>query len=491
MKSDSIDKKSQEGEKLYRMLFDHSMDGIMLTDPRKGGKILSANPAACHMLGWTEEELIGKGWKDIIFDLEDPALSTLLDERARSGTAKAEITYRRKDGTTFPGEVSTSIFFDTNGEPRVVAIIRDVTERKQAEAALRESESRRKVAEAREDERKRLLDVLDKLPAMIALLTSDHRIAFINRSFREKFGEPRGKHCYEYCFGNTGPCEFCEAYKVLVTGQPHNWEVTTLDGNVFDVYDIPFTDIDGTSMILEMDIDVTKRKKAEEILKKAHNNLEEKVKQRTEELEKAYYSLKESERRLAEAQRMAHIGNWEWDIATNERYWSDELYRIFGLKPKEIEATYDVFLSYVHPDDRDYVDNAIKEALEGKPYDINYRLILNNGEERIVHEQGKTIFDEKNLPVRMFGTVQDITEHKRTEEALAKIDEMRVKEIHHRIKNNLQVISSLLSLEAEKFTDSKILESFKESQNRVASMALFTKSYIKGIKSIPLSSEIT
>ena len=181
----------------------------------------------------------------------------------------------------------------------------------------------------------------------------------------------------------------------------------------------------------------------------------------------------------------------EWDIATNERYWSDELYRIFGLKPKEIEATYDVFLSYVHPDDRDYVDNAIKEALEGKPYDINYRLILNNGEERIVHEQGKTIFDEKNLPVRMFGTVQDITEHKRTEEALAKIDEMRVKEIHHRIKNNLQVISSLLSLEAEKFTDSKILESFKESQNRVASMALFTKSYIKGIKSIPLSSEIT
>ena len=54
MKSDSIDKKSQEGEKLYRMLFDHSMDGIMLTDPRKGGKILSANPAACHMLGWTD-----------------------------------------------------------------------------------------------------------------------------------------------------------------------------------------------------------------------------------------------------------------------------------------------------------------------------------------------------------------------------------------------------------------------------------------------------
>jgi PAS domain S-box-containing protein len=158
------------------------------------------------------------------------------------------------------------------------------------------------------------------------------------------------------------------------------------------------------------------------------------------------------------------------------------LYSIFGFKPQEIEVTYDMFLSCVHPDDRDYVDNAIKEALEGKPYDINYRLILNNGEERIVHEQGKTIFDEKNLPARMFGTVQDITEHKRTEEALAKIEETRVKEIHHRIKNNLQVISSLLSLEAEKFTDSIILESFKESQNRIASMALIHEELYKGDK---------
>ncbi|RXA21871.1 PAS domain S-box protein [Methanosarcina sp. MSH10X1] len=482
MKKDSIDKKLLESEKLYRMLFDHSMDGIMLTDPREGGKILSANPAVCHMLGWTEEELIGKGWRDIIFDPEDPALSTLLDERARSGSAKAEITYRRRDGTTFPGEVSTAIFFDTNGEPRVVAITRDVTERKQAEAALCESESRRKVAEAREAERKRLFDVLDKLPAMISLLTPDHHVTFTNRSYREKFGEPGGRHCYEYCFGNTGPCEFCEAYKVLETGQPHNWEVTTPDGSVIDVYNIPFTDIDGSPMILEMNVDVTRRKKAEEILKKAHNNLEEKVKQRTEELEKAYYSLKESERGLAEAQKMAHIGSWELDLVTGTLDCSDEMYRIFGLDPEKFGATYDALLSHIHPEDRDCVNNAVMEALSGKAYSIDYRIILANGEERIIHEQGKVIFDEKNIPVRMFGTAQDVTERKRTEETLEKIEETRIKEIHHRIKNNLQVISSLLSLEAEKFTDSKILETFKESQNRIASMALIHEELYKGDK---------
>ena len=120
------------------MLFDHSMDAIFLNDPRDSGKILSANPAACRMLGWTKEELIGKG-RDVMFDLEDPALSNLLGERTRSGSAKAQLTYRRKDGTTFPGELSTASFTDNNREPRTVAIIRDITERKLMEESLREA----------------------------------------------------------------------------------------------------------------------------------------------------------------------------------------------------------------------------------------------------------------------------------------------------------------------------------------------------------------
>ena len=64
---------------------------------------------------------------------------------------------------------------------------------------------------------------------------------------------------------------------------------------------------------------------------------------------------------------MAHLGNWDRNIITNELHWSDEIYRIFGFKPKEFGVTYDAFLSYIHPDDRDYVDNAVKKALNGKP----------------------------------------------------------------------------------------------------------------------------
>ena len=177
--------------------------------------------------------------------------------------------------------------------------------------------------------------------------------------------------------------------------------------------------IDGkVGSVLAISRDITDAKKAEAKLKETLDNLENLVKERTAEFEKAYSSLKESEKGLAEAQRMARLGNWDWNIITNELHWSDEIYRIFGRAPQEFGATYDAFLSFVHPEDRDYVNNAVLEALNGKTYNIDHRIILPTGEERIVHEQGEVLFDEKKTPVRMRGTVQDITELKRAEEKI-------------------------------------------------------------------------
>ncbi|WP_269848996.1 PAS domain-containing protein [Methanosarcina horonobensis] len=113
---------------------------------------------------------------------------------------------------------------------------------------------------------------------------------------------------------------------------------------------------------------------------------------------------------------MAHIGIWDWDLITNEKYWSEEMYRIYGCNPQELAPPYNEFLNYVHPADRDFVDNVTKEALKGKPYAIDFRIVLANGEERIVHSLGKAIFDEKNTPVRIGGAIQDITEHKKAKE---------------------------------------------------------------------------
>jgi len=129
---------------------------------------------------------------------------------------------------------------------------------------------------------------------------------------------------------------------------------------------------------LGMFTDITERKKAEEALKKAYASLEEKVKERTVELEEACKSLLENERRLNEAQKIAHLGNWDWDIVNDKVYWSDELYRICGAAVKKFISFNDA-LTYVHPDDREYVATAIKEAFNEKPYDIDYRIISDNG----------------------------------------------------------------------------------------------------------------
>ena len=135
---------------------------------------------------------------------------------------------------------------------------------------------------------------------------------------------------------------------------------------------------------------------------------------------RAQEALLRSERWLAEAQRIAHLGSWNWDIVLGDLQWSDEVYRIFGLNPKEFCATYTAFLASVHPDDRRAVEQAIADALADPrtEYNVEHRVVRPNGSERIVHTRGETTFDVDGKPRRMFGTVLDITERKQTEAAL-------------------------------------------------------------------------
>jgi PAS domain-containing protein len=169
---------------------------------------------------------------------------------------------------------------------------------------------RRKVKEARElaelvhAERQRFLEVLETLPTMISLLTPDHRIAFANRSFRDKFGKSLDKRCYEARFGRTSPCDFCESYTVLESGQPHHWEMLFEDGSLVDAYDFPFTDLDGSSLILKMDIDITARRHAETELKKHREDLEELVAERTQQLQTANTQLETDIRERERAENL-------------------------------------------------------------------------------------------------------------------------------------------------------------------------------------------
>ncbi len=130
-------------------------------------------------------------------------------------------------------------------------------------------------------------------------------------------------------------------------------------------------------------------------------------------------ALRESTERLNEAQRISRVGSWELDLSSGRLSWSDQIYRLFEMDPNQFEATYAVFLSAIHPEDREMVDRAYKESLKNRtPYEIVHRLQFADGRIKWVRERCSSEFDVDGRPLRSIGTVQDITDPKNTADAL-------------------------------------------------------------------------
>ena len=133
-----------------------------------------------------------------------------------------------------------------------------------------------------------------------------------------------------------------------------------------------------------------------------------------------FETLASSEARLATAQRIAQLGNWEWDTRTGEWYWSDELCHLFGYEPGAVEPTRDLFLARIHPDDRDGVHQAFERALcERGLHSTHCRILLPDETIRYLHGQCETVFGDDARAVRLSGTIQDISERKQAEDQIA------------------------------------------------------------------------
>ncbi|MFY9201222.1 MAG: PAS domain S-box protein, partial [Methanosarcina flavescens] len=522
-----------------------------------------------------------------------------LTRASDSGFGTVEYRFRCKDGKYLWLADHFRVTKDQNRKPSFIGgIVRDITKRKLAEQELVESE-------------KRFRTLAENSPDVITRFDKQNRHMYANPAAAKAYGLSQARIIGK-THGELGMdpvlvnfWEECHQ-KVFATGEPETMEFKYISPQgkeyYFNTRIVPEFTNGKVCSILAISRDIKDKKEAEARLKDTLDNLEELVKARTAELEKTYKSLEESKRGLAEAQKMANIGSWYWDFLTGEVNWSEEMYRIFGRDPKKLAPSYNEYLSYIHPDDRDYVDNTLREAVSSRLSSVDHRIVLDNGEVRTIHVRFEVIFNEENLPVRARGIVQDITERKKAEEKiktlvnavessndaiittslegvvtswnkgaeqvygysaeeilgknisvieppglkgeigqliekiknndkvqyyetlqlkkdgtpinvsvslsqifnssgdfvavaaisrditerkkaekiLAKIEETRKKEIHHRIKNNLQVISSLLDLQAEKFFDNEVLEAFRESQDRVFSMSLIHEELYKG-----------
>ncbi len=177
-------------------------------------------------------------------------------------------------------------------------------------------------------------------------------------------------------------------------------------------------------------------------LSRAFDKMIVSLKKVTENLKKEIFThkkseeaLKESETRLNEAQQIAHIGSWELDLITNTLHWSDEVYRIFDLEPQQFDPTYEAFLDNIHPDDREFVNNAYTESVKNKKtYDIIHRLLLKDGTLKFVNERCETFYNDNGKAVRSIGTVQNVTRRIQAEEELKKYQQRLEELVEERTK---------------------------------------------------------
>ena len=131
--------------------------------------------------------------------------------------------------------------------------------------------------------------------------------------------------------------------------------------------------------------------------------------------------VERKEASLAEAQNIAKVGNWEWDLVSNSVWWSEEYSRLIGYEAREVRPSLTAFLERVHPEDCAMVKEELDSARrERQPYDIEFRLLLPDESVRVVHAQGAVVYDDSHMPVRMRGTLQDITKRKRAEELVTR-----------------------------------------------------------------------
>lgn len=375
----------QESEARFRTLSNSAFECIVITDK---GRMLDTNEQFNKIFGYKRSELIGQP----VIDLVAPESRELVKKNILSGYEKTyEHQALHKDGTIFTVEV-TGKSIPYNGRQVRVTAIRDITERKKAEEELRNSEERLKILFESAPDAYYLTDLKGKFidgNKAAEKVTGYKKGELVGRSFLEikllskkqilKAGRLLAKNALGLA---TGPDEF-----IL-----HQKDGTQI---IIEIRTFPVK-IKGKTLVLGIARDITDRKNAEK-------------------------AIRESENRLKLAMEAARDGLFDWNMETGEIYFSPRYYTMLGYEPYEMPASYETWISLMHPDDRDYTVSIIQEYMDKKrkSHKIEIRLKTKSGGWRWILSRGKLIEkDGKGATKRMVGTHSDITERKQAKQEL-------------------------------------------------------------------------
>ena len=447
-------KKAEERLSQQALMLASANDAIIGYDLES--QITFWNKGAQRLYGYSAEEVLGKRGSEVLTPTYTGVSREELINRVMSaGHLEVESIRSTRDGRKLNIDTHVILLRDEKSKPiGYLAIDRDITERKQAEEALGKAHEelemrvqertkelveattklqdeiveRKRAEEAVKAGRKRFTDILEMLPAYLVLLTPDYHVSYANRFFREHFGEDHGRRCFEYLFGRTEPCEICETYKALKNMAPLEWEWTGPDGRNYYIFDSPFTDVDDSTLIMEVGIDITERKKAEEALQKAHAELETRVEERTRELKEASWKLqaevaehkRTEETILKEKQFSDTLINslpgvfYAIDVDARFLLANNEFARVTGYSVKEI--TQMKAMDFFSAAEKGLIEERIKQVFDTGAANAEAHLLSKSGDAKRYYFTGVRI-ERDGVPI-LIGMGIDITERKQMENAL-------------------------------------------------------------------------